>query len=74
MGATGRVVLRNPKILDPFERGQADEFELKYNDLGALHELVLGHDGAGSNASWHCEQVEVTDVRAGQVRWLASFL
>lgn len=76
LGATGRVVLRNPRIVNPFERGQADDFEVKFNDLGALSEMVLGHDGTGTGASWHCEQVEVTDTRVGQVRaggtWLAQ--
>ncbi len=43
-----------------------DEFELRCPDLGALKELVIGHDNTGTGPNWHLEQVEITDTRANQ--------
>ncbi len=40
------------------------------SELGPLQELVVGHDNAGQGPSWHLEQVDVTDVKTGQVRAL----
>ncbi|KAG2501257.1 hypothetical protein HYH03_001064 [Edaphochlamys debaryana] len=64
-GATPRTVLRN-KATNPFERGQVDEFEISSSDLGALTELLIGHDNTGKGPGWHLEQVEITDVKLGQ--------
>ncbi len=37
------------------------------SELGALQELLIGHDNTGQGPAWHLEQVDVTDVRTGQV-------
>ena len=37
--------------------------------LGALKELVLGHDNSGLNPNWHCEVVSVTDLATKVTYW-----
>ncbi len=46
---------------------QADEFEIKAPDLGALTEITIGHDNTGYGPNWHLEQVEITDTKINQV-------
>ncbi|KAG2432966.1 hypothetical protein HXX76_008694 [Chlamydomonas incerta] len=60
-----RHFLRN-KAVNLFERGQADEFEIKAPDLGALTEITIGHDNTGYGPNWHLEQVEITDTKINQ--------
>ena len=47
---------------------QVDEFEVREQDLGALSELVIGHDNSGLGPGWHLEQVEITDTKINQAR------
>ncbi|KXZ51726.1 hypothetical protein GPECTOR_11g173 [Gonium pectorale] len=63
-GTTPRQWLRN-RAVNCFERGQVDEFEIKADDLGALTELLIGHDNTGIGPGWHLEQVEITDTKIG---------
>eukprot|EP00798_Chlamydomonas_sp_ICE-L_P013676 gene13676-19564_t len=63
--STGRILLQNAAT-DPFERAQADEFEIKTGDLGGLIEILIGHDNTGQGSSWHLEQVDITDTTSGQ--------
>ncbi|CAG9464667.1 unnamed protein product [Pedinophyceae sp. YPF-701] len=63
-GENGRQM--GPTPLDTsknnFERGAHDIFLLKSPDLGALHEIEIGHDNKGLGPGWHLSQVVITNT------------
>ncbi|ESO97796.1 hypothetical protein LOTGIDRAFT_208950 [Lottia gigantea] len=54
-GKTDEQFMQNKS--DEFERGKCDKFKIEAADVGRLHKLRIGHDGAGRFAGWHCEKV-----------------
>lgn len=46
-------------VLNSFERGRKDSFDVKGMDIGEMTSVVIRHDNKGRVAAWHLGQVEV---------------
>ncbi|PRW59715.1 lipoxygenase homology domain-containing 1 isoform A [Chlorella sorokiniana] len=64
-GSSQRVQL--PAQAGDFERGQEDVFRVQLPGVGSLEKLTIGLSGAGEQAAWLVEQVEVTDEASGEM-------
>ena len=57
------IVARGGSV-DPFERGQTDEFELEIDDVGVISHIELSHDGRGAGNGWFVDEVLVERLGA----------
>lgn len=57
-GDTVEQQLENPKIKNPFERGQSDAFSLDDQfDIGVIQKITIRIDGRGMGADWFMDKV-----------------
>ncbi|KAK3253157.1 hypothetical protein CYMTET_37584 [Cymbomonas tetramitiformis] len=74
VGTTSRV---GPRFLvppsgDPFERGQADSFTFEAGDVGAVTQIIIGHNNKGWGAAWMLDFVEVVAQSTQQTVFFPS--
>ncbi|XP_062572677.1 uncharacterized protein LOC134234617 [Saccostrea cucullata] len=62
LGDTGRRYLINNKEQNKkFRTGKVDTFIVEAVDLGRLENIIIGHDGKGSEGAWFLEKVSVKE-------------
>lgn len=79
-GDSGELHLKDSESgKSPFENNQLDTFSFpNILSLGQLIKLRIWHDNKGLGAAWHCQHVEVEDLKGGQKymfpcnRWLSK--
>eukprot|EP00854_Cymbomonas_tetramitiformis_P004275 gene4275-5262_t len=62
-GESSKLVLT--KGPGEFVRGGRDVFTVETEPVGALTEIVIGHDNHGEAPAWHLDQVEIKENAAG---------
>lgn len=64
---TPRIALQNPSTAArPFQRDQADDFELQTTDVGELQRIRIMHNGHAAEHGWHLRNVRVTHLGTGE--------
>lgn len=65
-GDTGQRKLTK-KMVNLFERGQRDVFNLEALDLGQLKRVRIEHDNKGFGAGWKLDRIEVTNLSTSEM-------
>jgi lipoxygenase homology domain-containing protein 1 len=65
-------IIRLPSTQEHFARGQRDSFRLEMIQLGALTQLLVGHNSRGRAPNWHLKMVEVVEEASGTSTFFAA--
>ena len=55
------------KMVNLFERGQRDVFNVEALDLGQLKRVRIEHDNKGFGAGWKLDKVEITHLTSSEM-------
>ncbi|CAF3723658.1 unnamed protein product [Rotaria sp. Silwood1] len=67
---TGKIPLvKSTTHKNPFERGNADLFEIENIDVGQLKKIKIGHDDSDLLSDWLLERVEINIPKLGRT-WI----
>ena len=55
------------KMVNLFERGQRDVFNVEALDLGQLKRVRIEHDNKGFGAGWKLDKVEITNLTSSEM-------